>query len=396
METAFFLQIFFVPSPLVFMRKCILLISFLTLMFTHVGIAMTNGGEKKTKGDSLQPPRRSLFKPKREESSPVIEKMSDTQLMLLIDHMFEATYMPPDLWSQVMLETARRNLSKLTRKELETDDHCSQAGELHIEKIRPDYVAPASDPNMMFLYPAAAYYNNEWDEDITNLFKDQFAFDTTYTLELENAEFGCFKMPSWGPMSSPFGWRNNRYHKGIDIQLRKGDTVSCAFDGMVRFAQKKGAYGNVVIVRHYNGLETVYGHLFKISVAEGQVVGAGDLIGLAGNTGRSTGPHLHFEVRFMGVPVDPQYFISFDYGSLMYNTVLFKKNKSGLLSAFHPDTEYHTVEKGETFAEIANQYCTTTVKLRKLNNMAPKQYVRLKAGQVLRVRDLDHSESAAK
>jgi murein DD-endopeptidase MepM/ murein hydrolase activator NlpD len=238
---------------------------------------------------------------------------------------------------------------------------------------------------MMFLYPAAVYYNNEWDEDISTLFKDQFTLDATHTLELENSENGCFNMPSWGPLSSPFGWRNNRYHKGVDIQLRKGDTVTCAFDGMVRFAQKKGGYGNVVIVRHYNGLETVYGHLYKIKVTEGQVVGSGDLIGLAGNTGKSTGPHLHFEVRFMGAPVDPQYFISFDYGTLLYNTVVFKKNKSGLLSAFHPDTEFHTVEKGD---------CTSTVKLRQLNSMAPKQYVRLKAGQVLRVRDIDHSESA--
>ncbi len=381
--------------PLLFIMAC---------LFNREAIAMPKGGGGKEKKDSVvtknasgNPVRRSFFKNKREESSsPVIEKMSDTQLMLLIDHMFEATYMPPDLWSQVMMETARRNLSKITRKEYEMDELCSQTTELHIEKLLPDTIAPTgSDPNMMFLYPAAAYYNNEWDEDITTLFKDQFTLDATHSIELENSEFGCFTMPSWGPLSSPFGWRHKRYHKGVDIQLRKGDTVVCAFDGMVRFAQKKGGYGNVVIVRHYNGLETVYGHLQKIKVTEGQVVGSGDLIGLAGNTGKSTGPHLHFEVRFMGAPVDPQHFISFDYGSLLYNTVVFKKSKAGLLSAFHPETEYHTVERGETFAGLASRYCTTTTKLRQMNGIAPKQYVRLKPGQVLRVRMIERSETAS-
>lgn len=381
------------------MKSCLSIILIFTCMLAHAGFAMPMGGGgkgNKSKGDSIQAPRKPLFKSKKEESSPLIEKMSDDQLMMLIDHMFEATFMPPDLWSQVMMETAKRNLSKITRREIEMDESCSQPVCLRIEKLMPEPVAPpAGDPDMMFLYPAATYYNNEWDEDITTLFKDQFTLDAKHTIELENAQFGCFTMPSWGPLSSPFGWRHKRYHKGVDIQLRKGDTVVCAFDGMVRFAQKKGGYGNVVIVRHYNGLETVYGHLMKIKVTEGQVVASGDLIGLAGNTGKSTGPHLHFEVRFMGAPVDPQHIISFDYGSLLYNTVELRKSKSGLLSAYHPDTEYHTVEKGETFAGLASRYCTTTTKLRQLNNMAPKQYVRLKQGQVLRVRDIDHSESAS-
>lgn len=380
------------------MKKYIAAILLFCCMISHAGSAMHTGGKSKndkSKRDSLQAPRRSFFKAKREESSPLIEKMSDIQLMLLIDHMFEATYMPPDLWSQVMLETAKRNLSKITRKEFDMDESCSQPAGLHIEKLRADSVAPCGDPDMMFLYPASAYYNNEWDEDITTLFKDQFTLDATHTIELENSEFGCFTMPSWGPLSSPFGWRHKRYHKGVDIQLRKGDTVSCAFDGMVRFAQKKGGYGNVVIVRHYNGLETVYGHLHKIMVTEGQVIGSGDLIGLAGNTGKSTGPHLHFEVRFMGAPVDPQHFISFDYGNLLYNTVILKKSKAGLLSAFHPETEFHTVERGETFAGLASRYCTTTTKLRQMNGIAPKQYVRLKPGQTLRVRIVDRAESAS-
>ena len=352
---------------------------------------------KKSKGDSVSvSPHKPLFKRRHEETpSPIIEKMSDEQLMLLVDHMFEASYMPPDLWNQVMMETAKRNLSKLSKEQFDVDVACSQPVELHIEKLMADSVAPSADPDMMFLHPASGYYG-EWEEDISSLFKDEFTLDATYTLELENAEVGCFQMPSWGPISSNFGWRHNRYHKGIDIQMRKGDTVTCAFDGMVRFAKKQGGYGNLVIVRHYNGLETVYAHLWKIKVKEGDVISAGDLVGLAGSTGHSTGPHLHFEVRFMGAPVDPQYFISLDYGNLKYNTVVFKKNKSGLLAAFSPDAEFHSVEKGETFAEIATHYATTTKKLRELNGMLPKQYVRLKAGMTLKVREIQREESAAK
>ena len=374
----------------------------LTLGISLSGWSMHTKKHGKTKNDSVASvPRKPLFRSKHTNSSPLIEKMSDEQLMLLVDHMFEAEYMPSDLWSEVMMETAKRNLSKINRNALDVDlSRITESGKLHIEKLLPAPVEPVSDPNLMLLHPASNYYSVPItigrDEDLSNLFKDEFTPDATYTLELENSEYGCFKMPSWGPLSSPFGWRYNRYHKGVDIQLRKGDTVTCAFDGMVRFAKKEGGYGNVVIVRHYNGLETVYAHLSKILVADGDVVGSGDLIGLAGSTGHSTGPHLHFEVRFMGAPVDPQYFISFDYGNLMYNTVVLKKNKNGLLAAFHPETEFHTVERGETFLDIATHYATTIKNLREMNGMAPRQYVRLKQGMVLRVREIDHSESAAK
>ncbi|MBI3502222.1 MAG: peptidoglycan DD-metalloendopeptidase family protein [Bacteroidetes bacterium] len=355
---------------------------------------------EKSKADSMASssvPHKSFFRSKKENAPPLIEKMSDEQLLLLIDHMFEAEYMPADLWSEVTMEIAKRNLSKIKRDEpdISCATETSGCGQLHIEKLLPAPVEPSSDRSTMFLYPASNYYG-DWEEDLSSLFKDEFAPGAHYSLELENAEYGCFNMPAWGPLSSPFGWRHGLYHKGVDIQLRKGDTVTCAFDGMVRFAQKKGGYGNVVIVRHYNGLETVYAHLSKIKVCEGDVIGAGDLIGLAGSTGHSTGPHLHFETRFMGAPVDPRYFISFDYGNLQFNSVVFKKNKNGLLAAFHPDTEFHTVEKGETFLDIAAHYCITAKELRSMNGITPKQYIRLKQGMVLRVREIPAEESAAK
>jgi murein DD-endopeptidase MepM/ murein hydrolase activator NlpD len=344
-------------------------------------------------GDSLMASHSPRIKHRHEGESPVLEKMSDEQLLRLIDHMFEASNIPTDLWEQIMVETAKRDFNKVNIHEIADAALEKPDGLLFLEKLQADSVLPYPAPETTDFHPASNYYS-EYDEDLSNLFKDQFATDTTYQLEMENSQFGCFKMPAWGPISSPFGWRYKRYHKGIDIQLRKGDTITAAFDGMVRFAQKKGGYGNVVIVRHYNGLETVYAHLSKIKVIEGQVIGAGDLIGLAGSTGHSTGPHLHFEVRFMGLPINPQYILSVDYGSLLFNTVALQKQKCGLLSAYAPATEFHTVKKGETLADIANQYGTSTAKLRELNAMPPKQYVRLKQGQTLRVRIVDHTESA--
>lgn len=338
-------------------------------------------------GDTLSAKRFGKQRNKATASSNhLIQKMSDEQLLMLIDHMFEASNIPTDLWNEVMIETAKRNLGKLNRTEFaEAPFENKKNGELYIEKIVPDSVSPFTFSEMDY-HPASQFYS-EWDEDLSSLFKETFSKDTSIILELENSEFGCFNMPSWGPVSSTFGWRHKKYHKGIDIQLRKGDTIVSAFDGMIRFAKRKGGYGNLVIVRHYNGLETVYAHLSKIKVQEGQVVAAGELLGLAGSTGKSTGPHLHFEVRFMGVPVNPQYIMSFDYGNLLMNTVVFKKNKNGFLSAFHPETEFHDVQKGETFSELANHYGTTVAKLRELNGFPPKSYIRMKQGMVIRVRE---------
>ncbi|HET7817925.1 MAG TPA: M23 family metallopeptidase [Bacteroidia bacterium] len=361
-----------------------------------IGLILIISGYSFAGTDSLSTTSKRAHRNKKSDSQPrLIEQMTDAQLTNLVDRMFEATYIPPDLWEQVMLETARRNLCKINRTGVNIEPSCSsyQAGNLMIQKMCPQHVEP-SDSNSMLIFPATNYYD-DWDEDLSCVFRDKFKIDTTYIIELENSEFGCYKMPAWGPLSSPFGWRHNRYHKGVDIQLRKGDSITCAFDGMVRLAKKKGGYGNVVVVRHFNGIETVYGHLSKISVHEGDVVSSGDLIGLAGSTGHSTGPHLHFEMRFLGDPIDPQYFISFDYGRPLYNTVCLKKNKNGLLSAYHPETEFHMVERGETLTKISAHYGISIKKLRQLNGWAPKQYIKLRSGMMVRVQEADRLESAS-
>lgn len=150
--------------------------------------------------------------------------------------------------------------------------------------------------------PEIDIYNEGWNSRQVNPFKesevpDQFVIDVTN-----------YVMPVPGHVTSNYGYRAKfrRTHKGIDLKLNSNDTVVAAFDGKVRVVnyEAKG-YGYYVIIRHPNGLETVYGHLNKQLVKEDQVVRAGEAIGLGGSTGRSTGPHLHFETRFMGYPINP-------------------------------------------------------------------------------------------
>ena len=119
-------------------------------------------------------------------------------------------------------------------------------------------------------------------------------------------------IPFDGYMTSHFGNRHGEWHPGVDIALRVGDSVTAAWNGVVRYAMmNRGGYGNLVIVRHRNGLETYYAHLSRIKVVSGQVVKAGDLLGLGGNTGYSFGPHLHFEIRFYDVNIDPEFVVDF-------------------------------------------------------------------------------------
>ena len=168
-----------------------------------------------------------------------------------------------------------------------------------IEEISPKYY-----PELSFDYGFDFESLNPYRYSLENL-KD--------TLAIVIADSHCgFQFPHPGKVNSTFGWRKGRVHSGIDLQLDWGDTVLAAFDGVVRVSKYHKAYGNFIIIRHFNGLETLYAHLKKRDVQHGDTVLAGDLIGLGGSTGRSTGAHLHFETRFLGRPIDPEVFIDFE------------------------------------------------------------------------------------
>jgi murein DD-endopeptidase MepM/ murein hydrolase activator NlpD len=201
-------------------------------------------------------------------------------------------------------------------------------------------------------------------------------------LILENKFLSYYTSPWPGVVTSNFGWREGKLHKGIDIDLRKGDKVTAAFTGIVRVARRQGGFGNVVVLRHPNGLETVYAHLSRIKVKPGDVVKSGQLIGLGGSTGHSTGTHLHFEVRYQGHPLNPGAIISFTENKLIHHTITIKNSKFGL-SAFPGNCYLHKVNKGESWRMIAIKYGLSLQQLMTMNGIG-RRYV-LKPGQELRV-----------
>ena len=172
-------------------------------------------------------------------------------------------------------------------------------------------------PGMLPEYDFYAF----WD----TMHVDAYRFDLRKlqeTIPLTILEMDCdFAMPIYGRTNSPFGWRHGRPHTGIDLQLRTGDSVYAAFDGVVRMSKYYNGYGNCVVVRHYNGLETLYAHLSKLDVRPGTLVNAGQLLGLGGSTGHSTGPHLHFEIRFLGRPLNPTAVIDFPNETVKTDTL---------------------------------------------------------------------------
>ncbi len=224
-----------------------------------------------------------------------------------------------------------------------------------------------------------------------------------------------FCMPTTSKVvTSNFGRRWGRMHKGIDVKVYIGDTIRAAFSGKVRIVRYEArGYGNYVVIRHYNGLETIYGHMSKHLVEENQVVKAGDPIGLGGNTGRSTGSHLHFETRLCGVALNPALMFDFRNQDVTGDTYMFHKDtyqnesvlankmngksdaslasssngssrgKSGSSSsAASADVRYHKVRRGETLSSIAKKRGTTVSKLCKLNHISKR--MRIRPGQILR------------
>lgn len=202
-----------------------------------------------------------------------------------------------------------------------------------------------------------------------------------------------------------YGPRRRRQHQGVDLPLKMGDPVYATFCGRVRISQyNKGGYGNLVIIRHDNGLETYYGHLSERMVQPGQWVEAGQIIGLGGSTGRSTGPHLHFETRYYGQSFDPERLIDFKNGTLSRETFLLKKSFFSIYSNAGQDFEdeianeeqdkkeaaekaamkYYKIRSGDTLGAIARRHGTTVSNICRLNGI--KSTTILRIGRSLRVR----------
>lgn len=201
--------------------------------------------------------------------------------------------------------------------------------------------------------------------------------DEVLLLDMVRDDCG-FHMPHRGVLTSRFGWRDGRAHNGIDIDLNVWDTVRSAFPGVVRFAGSYGGFGRLVVVRHFNGLETFYAHLHRIKVKSGDEVEAGQLVGLGGSSGHSTGSHLHFEVRFKGVPIDPARLIDLEGHALWCDRLVLKRGKWSY-AAYPGNTVFHTVGPGENAAAIAHKYAMTLDDLCDLNGISPR--TRLRSGR---------------
>jgi hypothetical protein len=241
-------------------------------------------------------------------------------------------------------------------------------------------------------------FTHDWDTEVcypSNLQNSYAALKDTIWLCAVDSTHSQFVMPFDGDVTSRFGWRRGRPHNGIDISLNTGDTVRAAFSGRVRYAKyNESGFGNLVIIRHYNGLETFYAHLSKHMVVPNQLINAGDPVGLGGNTGRSFGSHLHFEVRFFDIPINPERIIDFDKKELVDENLfvhsgLFKGGSSsysaGSVSASYTSgATYHKVRSGDTLGHIASKYKTSVSRLCSLNGI--RQTTVLQIGQTLRVR----------
>ena len=232
-------------------------------------------------------------------------------------------------------------------------------------------------------YPALSLYPN-WNNQYVHAYGNAIIPDT-YTIDLTG-----FHMPTPSTkITSPFGPRWRRMHNGLDLKVNIGDTIVAAFDGKVRIVKyERRGYGKYVVIRHDNGLETVYGHFSKQLVEENQLVKAGEVIGLGGNTGRSTGSHLHFETRFLGIAINPIYMFDFPKQDIVADTYTFRRTQGSKRAGSH-DTQvadgtirYHKVKSGDTLSRIAKLRGVSVSTLCKLNRIKPTTTLRI--GQVLR------------
>ncbi|MGN1254925.1 MAG: peptidoglycan DD-metalloendopeptidase family protein [Prevotella sp.] len=263
--------------------------------------------------------------------------------------------------------------------------------------------------------PAAQLYGDEWDNTYAHR-----ATELPDSFKINLRHF-CMPTPS-RVVTSNFGSRWGRQHKGLDIKVYIGDTIRAAFSGKVRVVRyEAGGYGNYIVIRHPNGLETIYGHLSKQLVVENENVRAGQPIGLGGNTGRSTGSHLHFETRLCGVALNPALFFDFRNQDVTGDYYVFNKRTYDRESEIAtrergkignggytrdmiygevgrsdddvpedvrvamnaPERVYYKVQSGETLASIAKKVGVSVDKIARLNGFRSKNQ-KVRAGMIIR------------
>ena len=260
--------------------------------------------------------------------------------------------------------------------------------------------------------PANELYGGLWPSRFVQAYGNRITPPENFVIDMTG-----FVMPIHenARISSNFGWRaRNRFHYGIDFSAPTGDTIVAVFDGKVRVRDfDRRGYGNYLVIRHPNGLETVYAHLSRFLVERDEFVRAGQPIGLVGNTGRSTGPHLHFETRFMGRVINPNRLIDFVYrvahrdaytitaatfGRTTNSSAVARTGATAaqLQASVNAATtgstsnafvagavQTHRVRQGDTLGAIARRHGTTARRIAELNGISVNSTLRI--GQTLRV-----------
>lgn len=250
-------------------------------------------------------------------------------------------------------------------------------------------------------------YYKVWNSDAVNPYGiDASKFRDTVQIAL----YDSAKQQYWSPpmasnrINSNFGYRRYRWHHGTDLDLDTGDPIYAVFDGIIRVKKYGRGFGNHIVIRHNNGLESVYGHLSATDVEVGDYVKAGQLIGKGGSTGRSTGPHLHFEMRYEGNSIDPATIFDFEKNEIKLKdfelTAVNFKHLGARVNSTHTHEDdgdeeedethtvrrvvYHKIKYGDSLWKISRQYGVTISSICKLNKISTRTNLRL--GRRLRVR----------
>ena len=312
--------------------------------------------------------------------------------------------------------------STLAQPPEEDDEELQQASQLY----RPEQMGEGVDSEFDILYASMDY-------DVIH-YASSSELPNGVTIHLVDKEKGrkfCVPTPEHARLSSHFGARRRRWHYGVDLAQPTGEPIYAAFDGIVRISKKNKSYGNLVVIRHFNGLETYYAHLSQIDVNPGDTVRAGSVIGLCGNTGRSYGSHLHFEIRYMGKAMNPEYVVDcvnhkLHSDEITLTPAYFQKKGSSRTSPSPGEiarinqgagsadnssatvaqnqqrdpskpklqqqtakqqssqAKYYKIRSGDTLSKIAARNGTTVKKLCKLNGM--KETTVLQIGKKIRVK----------
>ncbi len=298
---------------------------------------------------------------------------------------------------------------------LNDEDSLLLIGRVQVDSLQIDEVEDVVEVEMLDLnnMPSSTIYSCWNNEHIRVQRTDVRSIKDTMLVLVNDSQ--KFVFPYKGKLISTFGPRGRRNHAGVDIKLGRGDPVVSAFDGVVRVARTYSGYGKLVVVRHYNGLETVYSHLSKISVKLNQEVKAGDLVGLGGRTGRATTDHLHFETRFKGEVFHPCHILNFDNYDLVSDTLFISRHtfkisktpvksnrnivqelsdneviaeESDEIAGEKPEPitksdvsdskpKYHIIKSGDTLYKLSLKYRISVSKLCEINKIKDTEILRI-------------------